>query len=86
MVGPQWTIFELSFPVQTLILTASVIWRDSIAAQVPDQNSRMSWRKAAPPPDVDTAFGLVLIRGAILDGSAGLTYATLQSLVSTSSL
>jgi len=29
-------------------LTASVIWRDSIAAQVPDQNSRMSWRKAAP--------------------------------------
>ena len=59
-------------------LTASVIWRDSIAAQVPDQNSRMSCRKAAPP-DVDTAFGLVLIRGAILDGSAGLTYATLQS-------
>jgi hypothetical protein len=40
--------FELSFPVQKLILTASVIWRDSIAAQVPDQNSRMSWRKAAP--------------------------------------
>jgi hypothetical protein len=37
-----------AFPVQTLILTASVIWRDSIAAQVPDQNSRMSWRKAAP--------------------------------------
>jgi hypothetical protein len=35
---------------------------------------------------VDTAFGLVLIRGAILDGSAGLTYATLQSLMSTSSL
>ena len=35
--------------------------------------------KGSTPPDVDTAFGLVLIRGAILDGSAGLTYATLQS-------
>ena len=35
--------------------------------------------KGGTPPDVDTAFGLVLIRGAILDGSAGLTYATLQS-------
>jgi hypothetical protein len=72
--------------VQTLILTASAIQRDSIAARVPDQNSRMSWRKAAARPDVDTAFGLVLIRGAILDGYAGLTYATLQSLMSTSSL
>ena len=35
--------------------------------------------KGSTPPDVDTAFGLVLIRGAILDGSDGLTYATLQS-------
>jgi hypothetical protein len=42
--------------------------------------------KGSTPPDVDTAFGRVLIRGAILDGYAGLTYATLQSLMSTSSL
>ena len=39
--------------------------------------------KGSTPPDVDTAFGLVLIRSAILDGSADLTYATLQSLMST---
>ena len=65
--------------MQTFILTASVIWRDSIAAQVPDQNSRMSWRKAAPRLTWTLPFGLVLIRGAILDGSDGLTYATLQS-------
>jgi hypothetical protein len=25
MVGPKWTIFELSFPVQTLILTGAWI-------------------------------------------------------------
>ena len=29
--------------------------------------------KGSTPPDVDTAFGLVLICGAILDGSAGLS-------------
>jgi hypothetical protein len=40
--------------------------------------------KGSTPPDVDTAFGLVLMRGAI-HGSAGLTHATVQSLMSTSS-
>jgi len=56
--------------VQTLILTASVIWRDSI----PDQNLPHVLEKGSTPPDVDTAFGLVLMGGAILDGSAGLTH------------
>ena len=42
--------------------------------------------KGSTPPDVDTAFGLVLIRGAFLDGYAGLAYATRQSLIRTSSL
>ena len=72
MVGPSWTIFELSFPVQTLILTASVIWRDSIAAQVPGPELPRVLEKGTPPPDVDIAFGLVLMRGAIFDGSASL--------------
>src|SRR3981081_1543565 len=35
--------------------------------------------QGSTPPDVDTAFGLVFIRGAILDDSDSLTYATLQS-------
>jgi hypothetical protein len=47
MVGPSGR-FSNFVSCADVDLTASVIWRDSIAAQVPDQNSRMSWRKAAP--------------------------------------
>ena len=67
-----------AFPLAVKINVGVVIWRDSIAARVPDQNSCMSLEKGSTLPDADTAFGLVLKR-AILDGSAGLTYATLQS-------
>ena len=42
--------------------------------------------KGSTPPNVNTAFGLALIRGVILEDSAGLTYATPQFLMSASSL
>lgn len=49
--------------------------RFNLPPQVPEQNSRASWRKAAPR----LTWTLPPLRGAILDGSAGLTYATPQS-------